>query len=66
MLVIGGILAGIFTATEAGAIAVLYALLLSAVVYREIGEVVSSRYLRASTANVDIATPETMLPDKDR
>ena len=36
------------------------------VVYREIGDVVSSRYLRASTANVDIATPETMLPDKDR
>jgi tripartite ATP-independent transporter DctM subunit len=37
VLVIGGILAGIFTATEAGAIAVLYALLLSAVFYREIG-----------------------------
>ncbi|MGB5631108.1 MAG: TRAP transporter large permease [Woeseiaceae bacterium] len=37
VLVIGGILAGIFTATEAGAIAVLYALLLSSVVYREIG-----------------------------
>lgn len=36
VLVIGGILAGIFTATEAGAIAVLYALVLSAVVYREI------------------------------
>ena len=37
VLVIGGILAGIFTATEAGAIAVLYALLLSGPVYREIG-----------------------------
>jgi tripartite ATP-independent transporter DctM subunit len=36
VLVIGGILAGIFTATEAGAIAVLYALVLSGVVYREI------------------------------
>jgi tripartite ATP-independent transporter DctM subunit len=36
VLVIGGILAGIFTATEAGAIAVLYAWLLSAVFYREI------------------------------
>jgi tripartite ATP-independent transporter DctM subunit len=36
VLVIGGILAGIFTATEAGAIAVIYALLLSAVIYREI------------------------------
>ncbi len=36
ILVIGGILAGIFTATEAGAIAVLYALVLSTVVYRQI------------------------------
>lgn len=36
VLVIGGILAGIFTATEAGAIAVLYALVLSTVVYREL------------------------------
>ena len=36
VLVIGGILGGIFTATEAGAIAVLYAFGLSALVYREI------------------------------
>ena len=36
VLVIGGILAGIFTATEAGAIAVLYALALSTLVYRQI------------------------------
>jgi len=36
VLVIGGILGGIFTATEAGAIAVLYALGLSALVYREV------------------------------
>ena len=36
VIVIGGILGGIFTATEAGAIAVLYALALSAFVYREI------------------------------
>ncbi len=36
VLVIGGILAGIFTATEAGAIAVLYALGLSVFVYREV------------------------------
>lgn len=35
-LVIGGILAGIFTATEAGAIAVLYALVLSVFVYKEV------------------------------
>jgi tripartite ATP-independent transporter DctM subunit len=36
VLIIGGILAGIFTATEAGAIAVLYAGLLSIFIYREI------------------------------
>ena len=36
VIVIGGIIAGIFTATEASAIAVVYALLLSVVVYREI------------------------------
>ena len=36
ILVIGGILAGIFTATEAGAIAVLYALVLSMFVYRQL------------------------------
>jgi len=36
VIVIGGILIGIFTATEAAAIAVVYAFLLSVVVYREI------------------------------
>jgi len=36
VIVIGGILGGIFTATEAAAIAVVYAFLLSVVIYREI------------------------------
>ncbi|TXS91732.1 TRAP transporter large permease [Parahaliea aestuarii] len=36
VLVIGGIIGGIFTATEAGAIAVLYALGLSVLIYREV------------------------------
>ena len=36
LVVIGGILGGIFTATEAAAIAVVYAFLLSVVIYREI------------------------------
>ncbi len=36
LIVVGGIIAGIFTATEASAIAVIYALILSVVVYREI------------------------------
>jgi tripartite ATP-independent transporter DctM subunit len=36
VIVIGGIIAGIFTATEASAIAVVYALLLSVVFYREV------------------------------
>jgi len=35
-LVIGGILSGVFTATEAGVIAVLYALLLSVGIYKEV------------------------------
>ncbi len=37
VIVIGGIIGGIFTATEAAAIAVLYSFLLSVVIYREIG-----------------------------
>ncbi len=36
VIVIGGIIAGVFTATEAAAIAVLYSFLLSVVVYREV------------------------------
>lgn len=36
VLIMGGIIAGIFTATEASAIAVVYALILSVLVYREI------------------------------
>jgi tripartite ATP-independent transporter DctM subunit len=36
VIVIGGILGGLFTATEAGAIAVLYAFFLAVVVYREV------------------------------
>lgn len=36
IIVIGGIIVGVFTATEAAAIAVLYSFLLSVVVYREI------------------------------
>ena len=36
VIVIGGILKGIFTATEAAAISVVYAFILSAVVYREV------------------------------
>jgi len=36
VIVIGGIIAGIFTATEASAIAVLYSLLLSVVIYKEV------------------------------
>ena len=35
-IVIGGIIAGVFTATEAGAVAVLYALILSVGIYKEI------------------------------
>lgn len=36
VIILGGILRGVFTATEASAIAVVYALLLSVVIYREV------------------------------
>ena len=36
VIVVGGIIAGVFTATEASAVAVVYALVLSVLVYREI------------------------------
>ncbi len=36
VIVIGGIIAGIFTATEASAVAVIYSLILSVVIYREV------------------------------
>ncbi len=36
IIVIGGIIAGIFTATEASAIAVIYSLILSVLIYREV------------------------------
>ncbi|MFC1569690.1 TRAP transporter large permease [bacterium] len=36
VIVIGGIIAGFFTATEASAVAVLYSLMLSVVIYREV------------------------------
>ncbi len=36
VIVIGGIIAGIFTATEASAIAVIYSLILSVLIYREV------------------------------
>lgn len=49
VLVIGGILAGIFTATEAGAIAVLYSLALSGLVYREVNlSEIGSIFLKAA------------------
>ncbi|KMT63742.1 TRAP transporter large permease [Catenovulum maritimum] len=35
-IVIGGIISGVFTATEAGAIAVIYSLILSVVIYKEV------------------------------
>ena len=43
LIIIGGILGGVFTPTEAGAVAVVYAALVSLVLYREIG---LARFLR--------------------
>ena len=47
-IILGGIFGGIFTATEAAAIAALYALILGAVVYRELGWRDLLRVLRES------------------
>ena len=48
VIVIGGILAGLFTATEAGAIAVAYSFVLATVVYREVNFVVLREILLKS------------------
>ncbi|NJL26941.1 MAG: TRAP transporter large permease [Thermoanaerobaculia bacterium] len=57
VIVIGGILAGIFTATEAAAIAVVYSLLLTVVIYREI----KVRELRGILLETGITTSVVML-----
>ena len=54
VLVIGGILGGAFTATEAGAIAVLYAWLLSTVFYREVSMKTLGQILLKSAATTAI------------
>jgi tripartite ATP-independent transporter DctM subunit len=56
-IVIGGILGGIFTATEAAAISVVYALILSLVIYRE----VKIRMLPALLLQTGITTAVVML-----
>lgn len=65
VLVIGGILGGIFTATEAGAIAVLYALVLSVFVYREVslsdlGDILLKATLTTAIVMLLIATSMAM------
>lgn len=57
VIVIGGILKGVFTATEAAAIAVVYAFILSVVVYREI----KLRALPALLLQTGITTAIVML-----
>ena len=54
IIVIGGIVAGIFTATEASAIAVLYSFILAALVYKEIGWKDLSRILLDSVGTTSI------------
>ncbi len=52
VIVIGGIIAGIFTATEAAGIAVLYAFILSVVIYREISlREIPTVFLEAATTS---------------
>ncbi len=57
IIVLGGILAGFFTATEASAVAVIYALILSVFVYRE----VKIRELPEIFLNAGITTAVVML-----
>lgn len=65
VIVIGGIIAGVFTATEASAIAVLYSLLLSVVLYREVkvaelGEILLKTVETTAIVMLLIATSSAM------
>jgi tripartite ATP-independent transporter DctM subunit len=54
VIVMGGIVAGVFTATEASAVAVLYTLILSVLVYKEVKWSDMPRILRESAATTAI------------
>lgn len=67
-IIVGGILLGVFTATEAGGVAVLYALVIGAFVYREITfeELIEATYSAATMSGVTLfiigaATPITQV-----
>jgi tripartite ATP-independent transporter DctM subunit len=64
-LIIGGIIAGVFTATEAGAMAVIYSLLLSTVIYKEISfselpDILLKSVITTAIVMFLIATPAAM------
>ena len=52
IIIIGGVMGGIFTATEAGAVACVYGLIVSAFVYKSLGFRELVNVLRASTVNM--------------
>src|SRR5690606_16571557 len=54
IIVMGGIVAGVFTATEASAVAVLYTLILSVLIYKEVKWSDMPRILRESAATTAI------------
>lgn len=56
VIIIGGILAGIFTATESAAVAVVYALLATAIVYRSLNAESVGRILAGTLATLAIVT----------
>lgn len=52
IIIIGGVMGGIFTATEAGAVACVYGLIVSAFVYKSLGWKDLVNVLRSSTVNM--------------
>ncbi len=62
VVVIGGIIAGYFTATEAGAIAVLYAFVLSVLIYREVPLREIPRILVDSASTTAIVSSSSVHP----
>lgn len=56
LIIIGGILSGVFTATEAGGVAVLYAIVVGSFVYREISidELIDASYSAATMSGVTL------------
>lgn len=64
LIILGGILSGVFTATEAGAVATAYALLIGVVVYRSISvrEFIEASYQTATISGVTLLIISAAMP----